>query len=891
MQELRTDLDLQKIHAEDLEHIEAFLEEESSRRELSPASVPRTARGERRCRRTSSGLTRLTDAQASRPAAPSRSKSVFREYRTRGRSPRPSGTWSSAARRPSASPPPTAMVLAARQAPVRGERTASFLKASRRPPSCSRPPGPRPSTWPGPWTACVHLAHDLCRTAPTPETSPTPWWTRPAASTRRTSPSCRAIGRHGARLRPRAGPHPHPLQRRRARHRRLRHGPGRHPRRARGRAGRVDVFADETRPLLQGARLTAWELTRGRHPRHAHLRQHGGRAHGPGQGGPRRRRRRPHRRQRRHGQQDRHLLRSPSWPRTTASPSTSRPPAAPSTRRPRTASAIPIEERAPDEVTSASAARASRPTGVPALNPAFDVTPADAHPRHRDGGRAHPARGRPRRWDASSRLPMTRAPGDRDAPSSASRPPATTPRAAVLSGDGARPLERRLFPRSTIHAPYGGVVPELASRQHLLNLPRVVARALESAGIGLGDLCRRGRHCGPGPPRVACSWASPTPRPWRWAAGLPLFGVNHVEAHLTLRRGSRHPALPYPALALVVSGGHSHLFLCEAPGPVLARGRHAGRRRGRGAGQAGQAPAASPTPAAPSWTGCPPAGEPEGRALLPAPDVLGERSTSPSRASRRPPCTTCATNGLEPRRAPAPEAAPPVGATTSSPPTRSGWWTTSSSARARPLSLAARLHRRWPAGWRATASCARRFPELGEELGIAGRLPQPALLHGQRRHGGLPRPDRGSAGRPSTRRTAGRLPHGPLGADCRDLGRRSARCSPNLTESEIRDALESLPGWTTKDGRLVKRLPFTTYMDGIRFVEAVAIDAEAQDHHPDLLVRYRDVDGLPLHPFRRRRDRARPGFAATGMAASGFRPEQATNRPKLHPQAPAGPPS
>lgn len=62
-----------------------------------------------------------------------------------------------------------------------------------------------------------------------------------------------------------------------------------------------------------------------------------------------------------------------------------------------------------------------------------------------------------------------------------------------------------------------------------------------------------------------------------------------------------------------------------------------------------------------------------------------------------------------------------------------------------------------------------------------------------------------------------------------------------LTDDEIRNALAGLPGWALREGSLVKRFPFPTYMDGIRFVEALAIDAEAKDHHPDLLVRYSDV--------------------------------------------------
>jgi 4a-hydroxytetrahydrobiopterin dehydratase len=62
-----------------------------------------------------------------------------------------------------------------------------------------------------------------------------------------------------------------------------------------------------------------------------------------------------------------------------------------------------------------------------------------------------------------------------------------------------------------------------------------------------------------------------------------------------------------------------------------------------------------------------------------------------------------------------------------------------------------------------------------------------------------------------------------------------------MIPTEVEDALKAVPGWALQDGCIVKRFAFATYMDGIRFVEAVAIEAEALDHHPDLLVRYADV--------------------------------------------------
>jgi 4a-hydroxytetrahydrobiopterin dehydratase len=62
-----------------------------------------------------------------------------------------------------------------------------------------------------------------------------------------------------------------------------------------------------------------------------------------------------------------------------------------------------------------------------------------------------------------------------------------------------------------------------------------------------------------------------------------------------------------------------------------------------------------------------------------------------------------------------------------------------------------------------------------------------------------------------------------------------------LTPAEIHEALAGMAHWAHKEGALVKRYHFATYMDGIRFVELVAAEAESRDHHPDLLVGYREV--------------------------------------------------
>ena len=142
------------------------------------------------------------------------------------------------------------------------------------------------------------------------------------------------------------------------------------------RGKRPHVLADETRPLLQGARLTMWELHAARHRRHADLRldRRPSDARRPRAG--RDHRRRPHRRQRRHGEQDRHLQRGDAGPRprhpvlrrrADDDVSTSRSPAAARFR----------SNSAPRKKSRTASAAKRRPAASQVYNPAFDVTPAE----------------------------------------------------------------------------------------------------------------------------------------------------------------------------------------------------------------------------------------------------------------------------------------------------------------------------------------------------------------------------------------------------------------------------------------------------------------------------------------------------------------------------------
>jgi len=110
-----------------------------------------------------------------------------------------------------------------------------------------------------------------------------------------------------------------------------------------------------------------------------------------------------------------------------------------------------------------------------------------------------------------------------------------------------------------IHRPYGGVVPELASRQHLENIDWVVKRALEEADTSLPDMSRICVTCGPGlvgSLLVGVSYA----KSLAFARQLPLIGVNHVEGHL-MSPLLVHGCLDFPFIGLVVSGGHTSIYL------------------------------------------------------------------------------------------------------------------------------------------------------------------------------------------------------------------------------------------------------------------------------------------------------------------------------------------
>jgi N6-L-threonylcarbamoyladenine synthase len=138
-----------------------------------------------------------------------------------------------------------------------------------------------------------------------------------------------------------------------------------------------------------------------------------------------------------------------------------------------------------------------------------------------------------------------------------------------------------------LHAPYGGVVPELAARDHLRRIVPVVDEALSRAGVRLADLDGIAVTARPGL-AGALLIGTQFARGLAWSTGLPLVGVDHLIGHLLavhLRRGDAPAAGPeYPFVALLASGGHTAIYRVD--GPLAAQIRELGGTRDDAAGEA-----------------------------------------------------------------------------------------------------------------------------------------------------------------------------------------------------------------------------------------------------------------------------------------------------------------
>ncbi len=123
--------------------------------------------------------------------------------------------------------------------------------------------------------------------------------------------------------------------------------------------------------------------------------------------------------------------------------------------------------------------------------------------------------------------------------------------------NGRNVLSNVISTQIDIHKKYGGVVPEIASRNHVENITYVVDEALEKANVELKDIDIIGCTYGPGLVGALLVGVS-TAKAIAYALQKPLVGVHHIEGHIAANYIT-HPELTPPYLCLVVSGGHSHL--------------------------------------------------------------------------------------------------------------------------------------------------------------------------------------------------------------------------------------------------------------------------------------------------------------------------------------------
>src|SRR6516225_7956067 len=160
--------------------------------------------------------------------------------------------------------------------------------------------------------------------------------------------------------------------------------------------------------------------------------------------------------------------------------------------------------------------------------------------------------------------------------------------AAAVVRSGEQVVSNVVFSQIATHQPYGGVVPELASREHLRAIVPVVRKALADAGQTYQSVDAVAVTQGPGLAGallVGISYA----KALAFALEKPLIAVNHLEGHihavLLEERQKGHHEVNFPVLALVVSGGHTHLYLAEQKGQSWSY-QNIGHTRDDAAGEA-----------------------------------------------------------------------------------------------------------------------------------------------------------------------------------------------------------------------------------------------------------------------------------------------------------------
>ena len=159
--------------------------------------------------------------------------------------------------------------------------------------------------------------------------------------------------------------------------------------------------------------------------------------------------------------------------------------------------------------------------------------------------------------------------------------------AGAVVDDGRHLRASVVASQAALHAPYGGVVPELASREHLRSLTSVLAETLRQADCGWAEIDAIAVTQGPGLSGSLLVGISAA-KAIAWARGLPCIPLHHIEGHLyanwldVARAEHGGEAPPFPLLCLVVSGGHTELLLMEEHG----RFQRLGQSRDDAAGEA-----------------------------------------------------------------------------------------------------------------------------------------------------------------------------------------------------------------------------------------------------------------------------------------------------------------
>ena len=156
--------------------------------------------------------------------------------------------------------------------------------------------------------------------------------------------------------------------------------------------------------------------------------------------------------------------------------------------------------------------------------------------------------------------------------------------AGAIVQDGRRVLSNVIASQAEMHGRYGGVVPEVASRQHLEAVLPVIDATLAEAGCGWRDIDAIAVTAGPGLVGALLVGVN-VAKAIAYAKEIPLISVNHLEAHLYANwidnQANREPP-PFPLLGMIVSGGHTDMVLMNEHGNI----RRIGRTRDDAAGEA-----------------------------------------------------------------------------------------------------------------------------------------------------------------------------------------------------------------------------------------------------------------------------------------------------------------